>query len=182
MCTESPGSPLAIFFRLSAISGALFQPSLPRLSGTIVCSALPSADGIGPVTLPSSCLKVPNCLASAAPLARSAAVRPDGRSYTMTPNSVFGDWNAPCRLRAWVDSALPGSHEEASLFSALLSLPASDPAKATTISQNTRTRNLVRRPVSSPAKDRVIRGSQIRSRVARYATYLIVNTANGQIT
>src|SRR4029450_12554730 len=47
----------------------------------------------------------------------------------------------------WVDSALLGSHEEASFCWALFSLPASGPATATTTTQNPRTTHLVRRPL-----------------------------------
>ena len=67
--------------RASAASRRLFQPSGPRLTGTIICSAWPSWAAIGPVTWPWTTPATPaKRLASAAALAWSAAVRPDGRS------------------------------------------------------------------------------------------------------
>src|SRR4051794_10208211 len=59
---------------------------------------------------------------------------------------VLGDWNAVCRSRTFVDSALPGSQFFASFFSALVSLPASGPAAATSTTQKSSTSHLVRRP------------------------------------
>src|SRR4051794_41001363 len=59
---------------------------------------------------------------------------------------VLGDRNAACSSSTCVDSALPGSHDFASFFSAPDSLPASGPAAATTMTQNSNTRYLVRRP------------------------------------
>src|SRR3954453_7771259 len=64
----------------------------------------------------------------------------------MTASRVLGERNAFCSSRTTVDSALPGSHDFASFFSAPLSLPASGPIAATTTSQNNRTRYLLRRP------------------------------------
>jgi len=59
---------------------APFQPCEPTLTTTMVCIALPSAEGIGPVTWPGTTPCSPaNLRASAAALARSAAVRPDAR-------------------------------------------------------------------------------------------------------
>ncbi len=59
---------------------ALFQPWLPRLTWRMVCMAWPSADGIGPITWPGTTPWIPaNCRASAAALARSAAVSPEAR-------------------------------------------------------------------------------------------------------
>src|SRR4030095_4016421 len=46
----------------------------------------------------------------------------------------------------WVDSALWGSHSEASFFWALFSLADSGPATAITATQNPRTSHLVHRP------------------------------------
>src|SRR3954452_8761040 len=63
-----------------------------------------------------------------------------------TASNVFGDRNAFCSWSAIVDSALPGSHDFASFFSAPDSLPASGPSAATTMTQNNRTRYFVRRP------------------------------------
>ena len=59
----------------------LFQPPEPRLTWRMVCMAWPSADGIGPVTVPGTTPGTPvNRRASAAASARSAAVRPEGRT------------------------------------------------------------------------------------------------------
>src|SRR5215813_3762595 len=105
-----------------------------------------------------------------------------------TAVSVFCDWNDSCRWSACVDSALPGSQDDASLFSTFDSFPASGPARPTTISQNTNTSHLVRCPVSRPAKDRVTATSPVFDwssvvvlHVPRCATYLIVNQPNGQM-
>ena len=55
-------------------------PWLPTLTGTMVCIAVPSADPIGPATWPGSTPpSAANRRASAAALARSAAVRPEAR-------------------------------------------------------------------------------------------------------
>ena len=50
---------------------------------------------------------------------------------------MFGDWNRDCRSSTLVDSALAGSQDDESFFSAPVSLPASGPATATTTSQKT---------------------------------------------
>ena len=64
----------------AAAVAAPFQPWLPRLTETMVCIALPSADGIGPATCPAPTPCSPAKLrASAAALARSAAVSPEAR-------------------------------------------------------------------------------------------------------
>src|SRR5215831_9024943 len=61
------------------------HPFLPRLTDTMVCIALPSDDGTGPVTWPGATpCSVANLRASAAAAARSAAVSPEARSYTIT--------------------------------------------------------------------------------------------------
>ncbi len=70
---------------LVAAADAPFQPFEPRLTGTMVSIALPSADGIGPASwLRTTPCTPANMRASAAALALSAPVRPDGRSYTTT--------------------------------------------------------------------------------------------------
>src|ERR1700689_5196668 len=61
---------------------------------------------------------------------------------------MFGDWKRDCRSSTLVDSALAGSQDDESFFSAPVSLPDSGPARATTISQNTRTPHLARRPLA----------------------------------
>src|ERR1700722_19357419 len=63
---------------------------------------------------------------------------------------MFGDWKRDWRSSTLVDSALAGSQDEESFFSAPVSLPASGPATATMISQKTRTAHLVRRPLAMP--------------------------------
>src|SRR5262249_62009798 len=54
---------------------------------------------------------------------------------------------APCASSAFVDSALPGSHDFASFFSTPLSFPASGPAAAARSTQNRTTTYFIRRPV-----------------------------------
>src|SRR5262245_945616 len=54
----------------------------------------------------------------------------------------------------WVDSALWGSHDEASFCWALFSFPANGPATANTTTQNPRTTHLVTRPPGTPANRR----------------------------
>src|SRR5580704_7433540 len=153
ICVARPfARALAMLRRAVTAAGAPFQPFEPRSTGTIVSIALPSLAKIGPVTCP--CTTPATCAnraASVTAFARSALVRPDGRSYTTTPVKISGDWNRDCRARTLVDSALAGSQAEESFFSAPVSLPASGPATATTISQKTRTAHLVRRPVRTPA-------------------------------
>ena len=60
---------------------APFQPWAPRLTCRMVCMALPSAEGMGPATAPGPTpCRTAKRRASAAALARSAGVRPDGRT------------------------------------------------------------------------------------------------------
>src|ERR1700753_4169090 len=61
---------------------------------------------------------------------------------------MLGDWTFDCRFSTWVDSALAGSQDDESFFSAPVSLPDSGPARATMISQNTSTPHLARRPLA----------------------------------
>src|SRR4030095_12566816 len=63
-----------------------------------------------------------------------------------------------------VDSASLGSHAELSFCWALLSLPASGPATATTAIQRARTAHLVHRPQTSPAIPLIAARSVPRSR------------------
>src|SRR6266540_3253727 len=134
---------------------ALFHPSVPRLTGTSTCSACPSLAGIGPTTLvtPSSSASFPT---SPPTLAQSAAVSPDGRSYTTTAGKTSFGWNSPCRLNTWVDSAETGNHAEESFFSAPWSLPASGAAANSATSQKTSTAYLDLCPAGSPAMRRTV--------------------------
>src|SRR6476661_2962135 len=157
MWTVRPGDPEAMFRRESAAGPALFQPSWPRLTGTIVSIALPSRDTNGPVTWPWTTPATPaKRLASAVALALSAAVTPAGRSYTTTAGKTLGDTTLDRSASACVDSAADGSHDWASFFSTPVSLPDSGPASATTTSQNTSTSHLVRRPAGTPAIPRIL--------------------------
>src|SRR5262245_15852870 len=70
----------------------------------------------------------------------------------ITAGKTFGDWNDDCSFSTLVDSALAGSQACASFFSAPVSFPDSDPATAATISQNTRTAHLLRRPAGSRSR------------------------------
>src|SRR5438094_6730510 len=63
----------------------------------------------------------------------------------------LGSWKGVSFSRALVDSALPGSQEDASLFWTSVSLPANPPSTPTATSQNSRTNHLVTLPVSLPA-------------------------------
>src|ERR1700729_2612026 len=69
---------------------------------------------------------------------------------------MLGDWKAACRFTTCVDSALAGSQAEASFFSAFVSLPASGPAAAMTMTQKTRTSHLVRRPPGTRPRARMV--------------------------
>ena len=64
---------------------------------------------------------------------------------------ALGSWNGSIFSRARVDSALPGSHEEASLFWTSVSLPAKLPRTPTAMIQKASTIHLVTGPVSLPA-------------------------------
>ena len=131
----------------SATSFARSHPSVPRSNVTTVSSAVPSAEAIGPTGRPRTPSNAARRVASAPALARSASVSPPGRSYTTTAGSASGDWNDCCTSIALVDSASPGSQEALSFFWTSVSLPASGPVTASTPSQNTTARNLVRRPL-----------------------------------
>ena len=76
--------PLAFELAIARMASAALvapAPCGPTFTRTMVCMALPSADGMGPVTRPGPTLGSPAKLrASAAALARSAAVRPEARS------------------------------------------------------------------------------------------------------
>src|SRR6476660_8689743 len=106
MWTLRPCDPeTAMFLRESAARPAMFQPSWPRLTGTIVSVAVPSWGTNGPVTGPWTTPATPaKRLASAAALALSAAVRPAGRSYTTTAGYTFGDTTFDRNARTCVDS------------------------------------------------------------------------------
>src|SRR6266436_7819015 len=69
---------------------------------------------------------------------------------------MFGDWKADCSFSTCVDSALAGSQDWASFFSAPVSFPDSGPATAAMISQNTRTAHLVRRPPGKRSRARAL--------------------------
>src|SRR6266550_1239401 len=116
-----------------AAVAAPFQPWLPRLTDTMVWMALPSADGIGPVTWP-------------APTPWSLA-----KLRATTAGKMFGDWKRACRSRTWVDSALAGSQALASFFSAPISLFDSGKATTTTTSQKPTTSHLVQLPAGISA-------------------------------
>jgi hypothetical protein len=78
---SSPSAPaVAVSVMAVTSSAALFQPSGPRLSGTRIWAACPSAEGTGPTTSPSRLGFRANTAASALTFSRSAGVRPDGRS------------------------------------------------------------------------------------------------------
>ena len=64
---------------------------------------------------------------------------------------ALGSWNGFIFSSASVDSALPGSQDEASLFWTSVSLPAKLPSPTTATSQKPSTNHLVTRPVSLPA-------------------------------
>src|SRR3954447_3520835 len=140
--------PWAMVRSVVTASVAPFQPFEPRLTGTMVSMALPSRETNGPATWLCTTLGTPrNRRASAAAFALSVLVRPDWRSYTRTAGKMLGDWNRDCTSRTLVDSAAGGSQDDASFFSAPVSLPASEPSTATMISQKTKTAHLVRRPL-----------------------------------
>src|SRR6185437_13476493 len=107
-------------------------PFLPRSTGTIVSMAWWFLATTGPWMSPAiTPWTWPKLRASAAALARSAGVTPDGREYTTTPGKMLGDCTLAWRLTTLVDSALAGSHADESFFSAPVSLPASGPATTT---------------------------------------------------
>ena len=64
---------------------------------------------------------------------------------------AFWSWNGAILSSALVDSALPGSHEDASLFWTSVSFPAKVPRPTKATSQKPRTSHLVTLPVSLPA-------------------------------
>ena len=130
----------------SAASAIVSHPPSPGVIGTTVCSALPSVDGTGPATLSVPPSTSANAVASCAALARSAAVSPDGRSYTTMAGKVSSGWNDRCSSSTLVDSAFAGSQDAESLSCAPVSLPASGPRAASSTTHRARTSHLVRRP------------------------------------
>ena len=82
MCTDNPPAFACAMSRsLVAAAEAPFQPFEPRLTGTMVSIALPSLAKIGPATCPGTTpVTAANWRASATAFARSALVRPEGRS------------------------------------------------------------------------------------------------------
>src|SRR5260221_2895297 len=132
----------------SAALPASFQPFLPRLTGTTVSIAWPSLAKNGPETWPRTTPeRALQFAGSDGAFARSAAVRPGGRSYTTTAENTLGDWNFDCRASTFVDCACAGSHDCASFLSAPVSLPASEPATARMMIQRIRTTHFPRRPL-----------------------------------
>src|SRR3954452_9401222 len=69
----------------------------------------------------------------------------------MTVGMSFWLWNGPSLSSAFVDSALPGSQDDAWLSCTSLSLLATLPAATTTMTQKASTTHLVTRPVNFPA-------------------------------
>src|ERR1051326_7524812 len=111
MWTVRPGDPEAMFRRESAAGPALFQPSWPRLTGTIVSIALPSWATNGPVTWPWTTPATPaKRLAWGPAWAWSGAVRRAGRSYPPTAGKTLGDTPFDRSASACVDPAAGGSH------------------------------------------------------------------------
>src|SRR5271165_975915 len=158
ICTVRPSAPATAMARSESAAGpAALQPLLPRLTGTIVSIALPSLETIGPVTWPWMAPGTwANFTASAAAFALSAGVTPDARSYTTTAGYTLGETASDRRLRTCVDSALGGSQDDASFFSAPVSFPDSGPATATRMSQNTSTSHFVRRPAGIFSSARIV--------------------------
>jgi hypothetical protein len=76
-----PSAPAAAAARIEPTGPiAPFQPCVPTLTGTMICIAVPSADTTGPATWPGTTPgSAANRRASAAALARSAVVSPEGR-------------------------------------------------------------------------------------------------------
>src|SRR5215813_14178012 len=76
-----PFAPVRAIARMDATGVTVpFQPLLPTLTDTRVCIALPSAEPIGPATVPGTTPGIAaNRRASAAALARSAGVIPEAR-------------------------------------------------------------------------------------------------------
>src|SRR5512135_1404416 len=145
-------SEAAMLLRASAAVPAPFQPLWPRLTGTSVSIALPSRATNGPATWPLTTSATPaKRRASAVAFALSAAVTPPGRSYTTTAGYTLADTKCDRSASTCVDSALGGSHDWASFFSAPVSFPDNGPAITTMTSQNTSTSHLVRRPAGIPA-------------------------------
>src|SRR3954453_231459 len=64
---------------------------------------------------------------------------------------AFWSWKGAILFSALVDSALPGSHEDASLFWTSASLPANVPSPTNATSQKPRTSHWATLPVSLPA-------------------------------
>src|SRR6185437_3875579 len=153
MCMVIPWAfEAAMLRRASAAVPAPFQPLWPRLTWTTVSIAWPSRATYGPATWPwTTPATAAKRLASAAAFALSAAVSPPGRSYTTTAGYTLGDTTFDRSASTCVDSALGGSHDWASFFSAPVSFPDSGPATTTTTSQNTSTSHLVRRPAGTAA-------------------------------
>ena len=101
----------------SAASGMSIHPLAPKLKFTRVCMAWPSSDGSGPMTSPSTPSMVANSLACSVGSGDVVLGQPglalvddDGRDRV----GVLERRRAP--RAPWVDSALAGSHEDASLF------------------------------------------------------------------
>ena len=151
--TFRPSAPDSAMARSELAAGAAaFQPDAPRLIGTMVSIALPSVEVNGPAIWPCTTPATPpKRAASATAFALSAAVTPDGRSYTTTAGYTLGETTCDRRFRTCVDSAFAGSQAEASFFSAPISFPDSGPATATMISQPTSTSHLARRPPDTVA-------------------------------
>src|SRR6266536_2527849 len=133
--------------RICLTTGAMsFQPWGPTLMGTTTSSALPSVAGTGPMIWPLTWLRPAKRLASAVALAWSAAVTSPARSYTSTAGKTSLGVNLLASSTTWVDSAFFGSQEDASFFSALLSLLESGQVNPSTAIQKARTNHLAQRP------------------------------------
>ena len=144
----------------AAASGIVFQPFLPKLKVTIDWATTPSLDGMGPTTSRHDAVdgRAAGRPGSGSPRGRPRSARRAGRRPR-----PWGCRSGPGTARACssarVDSALAGSHDDASLFWTSVRLLANPEETPSTTTQKASTIHLVTGPVSLPATWRCMEDS-----------------------
>ena len=115
------------------------------------CSAAPSSVANGPMDVARSRRHVADSATSALDRRRSRPGSARRRAGRRRRRDVVGSWNVSSLSSALADSALAGSHEEASLFCTSVSFEANIPATPKTATQAMSTIHLVMGEVSFPA-------------------------------
>ncbi|URN06236.1 hypothetical protein LUW74_24905 [Actinomadura madurae] len=110
--------------RISSTAPGSWDASPVVDRGTTICSARPSADGIGPDIRPATPSTDARARWSPATAARSPAVMPESRTYTTTAGVCSSPKKSGSMRATWVASAPAGRNEALSFLTTSPSMPA----------------------------------------------------------